>query len=173
MSGSSHLTVPENKRDPREIELKLEYDPADLARLYAHPLLGGTASTKKTVRSTYYDTPDLVLRKAGVSLRVREADGRFVQTIKSPNGHAGLFNRSEWKHEVTDGDIDLIAARDTALEPLLNVRVRNALQPVLRHASNESSIRSKGTGRKSRWHSIEVRSMPADARLRSTNLNSS
>jgi triphosphatase len=130
MSGSSHLTVPENTRDPREIELKLEFDPADLARLHAHPLLGGTDSTKKTVRSTYYDTPDLVLRKAGVSLRVREADGRFVQTIKSPNGHAGLFNRSEWKHEVKSGDVDLIAARDTALEPLLNVRVRNALQPV-------------------------------------------
>ena len=130
MTGSSHLTVPENTRDPREIELKLEFDPADLARLHAHPLLGGTDSTKKTVRSTYYDTPDLVLRKAGVSLRVREADGRFVQTIKSPNGHAGLFNRSEWKHEVKSGDVDLIAARDTALEPLLNVRVRNALQPV-------------------------------------------
>ncbi len=53
-----------------------------------------------------------------------------MQTIKSPNGHAGLFNRSEWKQEVKGRDIDLIAARDTALEPLLSVRVRNALQPV-------------------------------------------
>jgi triphosphatase len=130
MSGSSHPTVPENTQDPREIELKLEFDPADLGRLHAHPLLGGTNGTQKTLRSTYYDTSDLVLRKAGVSLRVREADGRFVQTIKSPNGHAGLFNRSEWKQELKGRDIDLIAARDTALEPLLSVRVRNALQPV-------------------------------------------
>ena len=65
-----------------------------------------------------------------MSLRVREADGRFVQTIKSPNGNAGLFDRSEWEQEVKGRDIDLIAARDTALEPLLSVRVRNALQPV-------------------------------------------
>ena len=128
MSGSSHPTVPENIRDPREIELKLEIGPADLARLHAHPLLGD--GTQRTLRSTYYDTPDLVLRKAGVSLRVREANGRFVQTIKSPNGHAGLFNRSEWKQEVKGRDVDLIAARDTALEPLLSERVRNALQPV-------------------------------------------
>jgi triphosphatase len=53
-----------------------------------------------------------------------------VQTIKSSNGHAGLFNRSEWKQEVKGRNFDLIAARGTALEPLLSVRVRNALQPV-------------------------------------------
>ena len=129
MSGSSHLTVAENTRDPREIELKLEIDPADLARLHAHPLFA-TGGTQKTLRSTYYDTPDLVLRKAGVSLRVRDTDGRFVQTIKSANNNAGLFDRSEWEHEVKGRNIDLIAARGTALEPLLSVRVRNALRPV-------------------------------------------
>jgi triphosphatase len=126
---SGNLTVPGNTLDPREIELKLEIDPADLARLHAHPLFA-TDGTQRTLSSTYYDTSDFVLRKAGVSLRVRESDGRFVQTIKSPNGHAGLFNRSEWKQEVKGRNFDLIAARDTALEPLLSVRVRNALQPL-------------------------------------------
>ena len=65
-----------------------------------------------------------------MSLRVRNADGRFVQTIKSTNGSAGVFDRSEWEQEIKQCDIDLIAARDTALEPLLSVRVRNALRPV-------------------------------------------
>ena len=73
MNDLSHLTIPENIRDPREIELKLEFDPDDLARLHAHPLLAGTGGAQKTLRSTYYDTSDLMLRKAGVSLRVREA----------------------------------------------------------------------------------------------------
>jgi len=114
----------------REIELKLEFAPADLARIHAHPLLAATASQHETLRSTYYDTADLVLRKAGVSLRVRDTNGRFVQTIKSANSNAGLFDRSEWEHEVKDRDIDLIAASGTALEPLLSVRVRNALRPV-------------------------------------------
>src|SRR4029434_6030956 len=40
------------------------------------------------------------------------------------------FNRSEWTQEVKGRNFDLIAARDTALEPLLSVRVRNALQPL-------------------------------------------
>ena len=53
-----------------------------------------------------------------------------MQTIKSANDNAGLFDRSEWEHEVKGRKIDLIAARGTALEPLLSVRVRNALRPV-------------------------------------------
>ena len=98
-----------NLPEKKEIELKLEFDPADLERIIAHPLLA-TDSKRKALHSTYYDTPDLVLRNAGVSLRVRDADGRFVQTIKSTNGNAGLFDRSEWEQEVKGRDIDLIAA---------------------------------------------------------------
>ena len=113
----------------REIELKLEFDPANLALIRAHPLLA-TDGTKAALHSTYYDTPDFVLRNAGVSLRLRDADGRFVQTIKSTKDNAGIFERLEWEHEVKRYDIDLIAARDTALEPLLSVSVRNALRPV-------------------------------------------
>ena len=122
----------------REIELKLEFDHADLARIHAHPLLAATASQQKTLHTTYYDTADLVLRKAGVSLRVRDTNGRFVQTIKSANGNAGLFDRSEWEHEVKGRDIDLIAASGTALEPLLSVRVRNALRPVFETRVNRT-----------------------------------
>ncbi len=113
----------------REIELKLEFDPTYLALIQAHLLLA-TDGKRQAVHSTYYDTPDLVLRNAGVSLRLRDADGRFVQTIKSTNGSSGIFDRSEWEHELKRYEIDLIAARDTALEPLLSVRVRNALRPV-------------------------------------------
>jgi inorganic triphosphatase YgiF len=122
----------------REIELKLAFDPADLARIHAHPLLAATNGQRKTLHSTYYDTADLDLRKAGVSLRVRDTDGRLVQTIKSGVGDAGLFDRSEWEHEVKGRDIDLIAASGTALEPLLSARVRNALRPVFETRVNRT-----------------------------------
>src|SRR5262245_52457818 len=115
-------------RKSKEIDLKLEFEPANLAVTQAHPLLT-TNSSKEALHSTYYDTPDFILRNAGVSLRLRDAGGRFVQTIKSTNG-AEIFDRSEWEHEVKRYDIDLIAARETALEPLLSVRVRNALRPL-------------------------------------------
>jgi triphosphatase len=128
----------------REIESKLEFDPANLARIRADPLLAATDSQRKTLHSIYYDTADLALRKAGVSLRLRDTDGRFVQTIKSSNGNAGLFDRSEWEHEVKDRDIDLIAATGTALGPLLSVRVRNALRPVFETRVNRTSRRVFG-----------------------------
>ena len=140
-------TPPVGKKMPefREIELKLEFDPADLALILAHPVLA-TNSEREALHSTYYDTPDLVLRNAGVSLRLRDADGRFVQTINSANGNAGVFDRSEWEHEVKRYDIDLIAARDTALEPLLSVRVRNALRPVFETRVERTIYRLKRNG---------------------------
>jgi inorganic triphosphatase YgiF len=156
----------------REIELKLEFDHANLARICAHPLLAATASQQKTLNSTYYDTADLLLRKASVSLRVRDTNGRFVQTIKSANGNAGLFDRSEWEHEVKDRDMDLIAASGTALEPLLSVRVRNALRPVFETRVNRTVYQLarkgsdievaldrgvvKGGGRQAAIHEIEL-----------------
>jgi len=80
----------------REIELKLEIDPADIATLKAHPLLA--ASIGKTHRqvSTYFDTSKQQLRKSGLALRVREIDGRFIQTVKG----AGLFDRPEWEKQI-------------------------------------------------------------------------
>jgi len=157
----------------REIELKLEFDDADLARIHAHPLLAATASQQKTLHTTYYDTADLVLRKAGVSLRVRDTNGRFVQTIKSAIGNAGLFDRSEWEHEVKDRDIDLIAASGTALEPLLSVRVRNALRPVFKTRVNRTVYQVARNGSDIEVVPIEVRSLPVDARPRSMRLSSS
>jgi triphosphatase len=128
-----------------EIELKLEFDPANLALILSHPLLASDGN-REALHSVYYDTPDLVLRNAGVSLRLRDADGRFVQTIKSSNGNAGVLDRSEWEQELKRYDIDLIAARDTALEPLLSVRVRNALRPIFETRIERTKYQIKRNG---------------------------
>ena len=70
---------------PREIELKLDLDSADAARVRAHKVLHARAGAAQDelLLSTYYDTPDFALRRAGVYLRVRDKGGRFIQTIKS------------------------------------------------------------------------------------------
>lgn len=75
---------------------------ADMTVL-AHALAGmaGGAGNAMRLVSTYYDTPDRALARRGLSLRLREQDGRFVQTVKSQEGdRGGLFSRGEWEDRV-------------------------------------------------------------------------
>ncbi|SFR76719.1 CHAD domain-containing protein [Sphingomonas jatrophae] len=105
--------------EPREIELKLDIAEADLAA--ARDLFGGGADVVRQC-STYYDTPDGALAAEGVSLRVREAKGRFVQTVKTEGGRAaGLFARPEWECALDTADVRVGA--DTPLPALLGAAV--------------------------------------------------
>lgn len=121
----------------REIELKLELDPADAAKVKSHPVLNarGPAPEDELLISTYYDTPDFALRRAGVYLRVRNKGGRFIQTIKSAS-ETESFERLEWEQDLRGPTLDLAAAEGTALAPLLTPEVRATLGPVF-----ESRIR--------------------------------
>ncbi|UAK25074.1 CYTH and CHAD domain-containing protein [Sphingomonas nostoxanthinifaciens] len=105
--------------DPFEIELKLEYDPADVdALLAAEPLAAASSLTQRLV-STYYDTADGVLAEHGFTLRVREVGGRFVQTIKADGAPAaGLFARPEWEMEVADAT-PLLDPAQSPIAPLV------------------------------------------------------
>jgi len=82
----------------REIELKLLLEPSAVERVLGHPALlrlaEGPATTLR-LRSTYYDSTDLRLLRAGLALRVRRAGRRFVQTLKGRPEAAGLFERTE------------------------------------------------------------------------------
>lgn len=85
-----------------ETELKLELTKAGAGLVEKSSLLPGNSSRVKQV-STYYDTPDRLLGKAGFSLRIRQSNGARVQTIKGDGSKAaGLFVRSEWERGVED-----------------------------------------------------------------------
>ena len=96
--------------DNREVELKLEFDPADRALLADAPLFAGQKGQAAHLVATYFDTPALDLHRAGFSLRVRRKGRAHVQTIKADGGRAaGLFARSEWEKPV-DGNVPLLDA---------------------------------------------------------------
>ncbi|MEH3116750.1 MAG: CHAD domain-containing protein [Methylorubrum populi] len=118
--------------DPREIELKLECEPSDLAALQDHPLLRAAAvQGEAQLASVYFDTPDRQLLEARLGLRVRESGGRFVQTLKADGD--GLFDRPEWERPVEGPEPDRAVLADTpfarridadaALEPLFTTRI--------------------------------------------------
>src|SRR5436305_9586897 len=89
-----------------EIELKFTCGPEDLAAVLA-AAPAGDDETRELI-SVYFDTPDLALQKAGASLRVRESEGRRVQTLKRGDG----FVREEFEAAI-DG-----LAPDPELGPL-------------------------------------------------------
>ncbi len=118
----------------RERELKLECELGDIGKLLHHPVLRRATALPQSgglLRTTYFDTPDLALQQAGIALRIRNHNGRFIQTIKAEGHRRGIaLDRSEWEHEV-DGNLDANAAFETPLRPFLeDEAIRAHIQPL-------------------------------------------
>ena len=116
----------------REIELKLEVDPAAAERLGDHPLLAGAEPARQSQLSVYFDTGKNKLRSAGYVLRVRRLGDGFVQTIKATSQGAGLFDRDEWEAPVPRLQPEPEAAAGTPLADLLKPSAYGKLVPVVR-----------------------------------------
>jgi triphosphatase len=115
-----------------ESEVKFEASTRDLRKLAAARILrrrDGQLPRHKYLVSTYFDTPKLLLRKNGITLRVRQTGKKRVQTIKTVNGGLAL-SRGEWEHKLDGDEPDLRAARGTALEPLLSGKLKRDLEPI-------------------------------------------
>lgn len=99
-----------------EVELKLLVTSQDAEALRQHPLLKGYATSKpheQKISDTYFDTPDLLIRRCNAGLRVRRVGNDWVQTLKgggSVNG--GLHSRHEWESQVAGPAPDLAVLRD-------------------------------------------------------------
>jgi triphosphatase len=99
--------------DPhQEVEIKLKCPRQKVEAFLEHPLLHAldphTRPLKHRVINIYYDTPDLLLRKARVALRLRRLDGNWLQTLKASGKRmGGLSTRREWEMPVAGGALEL------------------------------------------------------------------
>ena len=118
-----------------EIELKLAARARDLPALQrALESMAARGGRPARLVSTYYDTADRRLRQRGLVLRVRERNGRFVQTVKSDKQpDAGALARGEWEDAIPGPEPSMSAPEsgrfltsDIAgeLEPLFRTEVR-------------------------------------------------
>lgn len=97
------------KPPPREIELKLAGSPESLDKLRGADLIARHARNQGVTRrldAVYYDTPDRLLDRNGLSLRVRRSGKRHVQTLKR-SGSGDPLARDEWEVALPDGTLDL------------------------------------------------------------------
>jgi inorganic triphosphatase YgiF len=120
-------------QESKEIELKLEFDPIDAQRIKSDPLLEAESLGQPEAQhlvSTYFDTRDLALSKAGVFLRVRKVRGRYLQTVKAMQSKADLLERFEWEREISGPSPDLTVVDGTPLHTLLTRLRRASLCPL-------------------------------------------
>ncbi len=112
-----------------ETEIKFEVTPGDLRKLAASRKLrpySKELSEHQHIVSTYFDTRDHVLRRNGISLRIRQIGKKRTQTIKTSVSDASI-DRGEWETRIRGDDLDLRAARSTPLQRLMSKRVRRDL----------------------------------------------
>lgn len=130
----------------REIELKLELVPADAARLLLHPLLASAAVSspeQATLQSVYFDSRDLALMQAGITLRLRRSNDRQVQTVKfASRSMASLSARGEVEVVMSGERPDVLAIPDERLRgELLAILADQALEPIFETEFTRTSVR--------------------------------
>lgn len=129
-------------RGAYELELKFTGAPQDIADLQRARFLTALATDKgrwARLRSRYFDTPDGALASEGVALRLREASGKWIQTVKRATA-AGAVVREEFEcaieedetfpQPVGDAEIDeILAGRASELSEIAEIRVDRWTQP--------------------------------------------
>ena len=111
----------------REIELKFEVRPDDLAALRGHALLEKVPCDEKRQTSIYFDTADGKFRDVGVTLRVRESEGHYIQTVKATGvTTGGLFDRGEWETQLEANEPDLDIVKTIPLGSKLRKKLSDA-----------------------------------------------
>jgi inorganic triphosphatase YgiF len=138
-------------RNRRELEFKVQLAKGDLAKLSrslrVKDIDAGQPS-RRELRSTYFDTPQRDLHKAGLSLRVRRDANRWIQTLKAEQGvKRGLSNPVELETDVSGERPNLEAIRDPHYARSLRKIIGKAeLEPVFETIVQRTTRRIKASG---------------------------
>ena len=115
-----------------EAELKFRIAPRKLSSLTKARLAGARRGhrSEQTLVSTYFDTTKHKLKRNGLTLRVRQAGDKYVQTVKA--GTSGALARGEWETELDGATPDLAKTKKTPLEKLITKKLHRKLKAVFR-----------------------------------------
>jgi len=100
---------------PREVELKLRLPPDSRAVLEASGLFTAAPAQEFHQVTTYFDTLDSALDRAGLTLRVRRIGAERIQTVNSRADGRGVTNsRNEWEWRIGQDTPDLTRLAKTS-----------------------------------------------------------
>lgn len=101
-----------------ELEIKLTLSAASAGRAlsWLQQQVGASKGKQKLLINRYYDTPSADLNKHKAALRVRQANGEFIQTLKTQGVLVGAaYRRQEWEWPLTKPELDLDLLSETSL----------------------------------------------------------
>lgn len=109
-----------------ELELKLAATPEKISKIRELEFPGAASQSEwKTtpLANTYFDTANFKLREMAIGMRIREKQGKYIQTVKS-SGKAigGLHQRNEDEVELPSNQLDTSLITD----PYLMILVEEA-----------------------------------------------
>ena len=107
--------------------------------------------------STYFDTRKHKLKRRGLLLRVRQTDGKHIQTIKKASG--AQFGRGEWETVIGGRTPDLDEANGTPLERLASNKLRRKLKPIFETSVHRITLPVRS--RRSEEVELELKKGPA------------
>ena len=153
---------PDPPDHPQEIELKFALPavaPGQLEKLLARtPALARRQARRMPLHNVYFDTPDQILRKRKVALRLRRvgsaSSASWLQTLKTGGGgNSALSQRGEWESAVTGAGLDLLALQAT---PWPGIDIDGAVFSALAPCFVTSFERTSWTVRKRDASIVEV-----------------
>jgi triphosphatase len=117
--------------DPREVELKFYLPPGSRAALEASPALAAAEPKQQHHVTTYFDTPDNLLDRTGLTLRVRRSGDTHTQTVKSrANGRGVATSRREWEWRIGQDEPDVGRLAETRALAMAATAIKDRLEPV-------------------------------------------
>ena len=117
-------------RDSKEVELKFHLPAGSRAMLEKYPPLAAVGAVHSHLVSTYFDTPDQILDRSGLTLRVRQDGDVLTQTVKSSsNGHCVAASRGEWEWRISQDKPELAWLAKTKPLAAVALAIKCPLQP--------------------------------------------
>lgn len=117
---------------PVEIELKLRASPDaidGLADRMDELVPGAGAPVAHRLVTVYFDTADLALARAGISLRLRREGRRHWQSVKARHV-PGTIRRHEWEWPIAGRSLDLERLRQGELAAIIPASILPQLAPI-------------------------------------------